>query len=86
MIKEMTNTQIVVGQNGIVWVKGDHEDIAMDIVTTIEKKSHVHGLTEHIKSLLEEKMKHFPKPVKRFVEEDREDRGGGSEYSDSFGG
>lgn len=84
MIKNMTNTQIVVGQNGIVWVKGDHEDIAMDIITTIEKKSHVHGLTDHIKALLEERMKHFPKPEKRFVEEhEHEDS---NPYSDSFGG
>jgi exosome complex component RRP4 len=61
MIKEMTNTQIVVGQNGIVWVKGDHEDIAMDIITTIERKSHVHGLTEQVKAILEERMKNIPK-------------------------
>ncbi len=61
MIKEMTNTQIVVGQNGIVWVKGDHEDIAMDVISTIERKSHVHGLTDQIKVLLEERMKDIPK-------------------------
>lgn len=57
MIKELTKTQIVVGQNGIVWVKGDNEDIAIEAVTEIEKKSHVHGLTDHIKEMLERKMK-----------------------------
>ena len=87
MIKEMTNTQIVVGQNGIVWVKGDHEDIAMDIITTIERKSHVHGLTDQVKALLEEKMKHFPKPTKRFVEEhDEREHDNSNPYGDSFGG
>ena len=72
MIKEMTNTQIVVGQNGIVWVKGDHEDIAMDIITTIERKSHVQGLTEQIRAVLEEKMKNAPKVERRHDEEDEE--------------
>lgn len=72
MIKEMTNTQIVVGQNGIVWVKGDHEDIAMDIITVIERKSHVHGLTDQVKAILEEKMKNAPKVERRQEEEEEE--------------
>ena len=70
MIKEMTNTQIVVGQNGIVWVKGDHEDIAMDIITVIERKSHVHGLTDQVKVILEEKMKNAPKVERRQDDEE----------------
>lgn len=57
MIKEITGTQIVVGQNGIVWVKGDKEDIAAEAILEIEKKSHVHGLTDHIKEMLEGKVK-----------------------------
>ena len=85
MIKEMTNTQIVVGQNGIVWVKGDHEDIAMDIITTIERKSHVHGLTDQIKAILEEKMKNAPKVERRREEEDHDDdRGYEDNYQEEF--
>lgn len=57
MIKEVTQTQIVVGQNGIVWVRGDNEDIATEAVTEIERKSHVHGLTDQIKEMLEKKVK-----------------------------
>lgn len=57
MIKELTGTQIVVGQNGLVWVKGDNEDIAAEAVLTIEQKSHMPGLTDKIKAMLEEKMK-----------------------------
>lgn len=56
MIKEMTGTQIVVGQNGLVWVKGDNEGIAVEAVLTIEQKSHITGLTDHIKSMLEKKL------------------------------
>ncbi|MBI4162850.1 MAG: KH domain-containing protein [Candidatus Aenigmarchaeota archaeon] len=56
MIKETTNTQIVVGQNGIVWVKGDNEDIAIEAILEVEKKSHVHGLTDKIKGMIENRM------------------------------
>jgi exosome complex component RRP4 len=56
MIKEMTKTQIVVGQNGLVWVKGDNEDIAMEAVTEIERKSHMSGLTDKIKAMLDKRM------------------------------
>ncbi len=57
MIKQMTGTQIVVGQNGVVWVRGDNEDIATEAVLLIEEKSHKSGLTEDVKSLLERRMK-----------------------------
>lgn len=57
MIKNMTETQIVVGQNGLVWVKGENEDIAAEAVMTIEEKSHVSGLTNYIKDMLENLMK-----------------------------
>ncbi|MBI5347690.1 MAG: KH domain-containing protein [Candidatus Aenigmarchaeota archaeon] len=56
MVKELTGTQIVVGQNGLVWVKGDNEDIAAEAVLEIEQKSHIHGLTDQIKNMLTEKM------------------------------
>jgi exosome complex component RRP4 len=57
MIKEITKTQIVVGQNGLVWIKGDNEDIATEAINEIEKKSHLHGLTDQIKEMLEKAMK-----------------------------
>ena len=56
MIKDLTKTQIVVGQNGIVWVKGENEDIAAETVLYIEQKSHVQGLTDQIKAMLEKRM------------------------------
>ena len=56
MIKELTGTQIVVGQNGLVWVKGDNEHIAAEAILKIEELSHVHGLTDRIKDMLTEMM------------------------------
>lgn len=55
MVKDLTNTQIVVGQNGIVWVKGDMEDLAIEAILEIEEKSHLSGLTDYIKEMLESK-------------------------------
>ena len=53
MIKELTGTQIVVGQNGLVWIKGDNEHIAAEAILMIEEKSHLKGLTDHIKEYLQ---------------------------------
>jgi exosome complex component RRP4 len=55
MIKKLTDTQIVVGQNGLVWIKGENEDLAAEAVMTIEQKSHVKGLTDYIKAMLEDR-------------------------------
>ncbi|MBI4018436.1 MAG: RNA-binding protein [Candidatus Aenigmarchaeota archaeon] len=56
MIKKLTDTQIVVGQNGIVWVKGANDDIAAEAVLTIEKRSHISGLTDYINSMVQQRM------------------------------
>ena len=67
MIKETTGTQIVVGQNGIVWIKGDNEDIAIEAILEVERKSHLHGLTDKIKDMLDKKMTQKGVPVQRAV-------------------
>ncbi len=57
MIKESTGTRISVGQNGIVWLSGDdpkQELLAVEAIRKIEKESHTQGLTDRIKSFLEE--------------------------------
>ncbi len=69
MIKDITGTQIVVGQNGLVWVKGDNEDIAIEAVLEIEQKSHVHGLTDQIKAMLSEKMGNVGTKAENFQQE-----------------
>ena len=56
MIKQSTDCRIMVGQNGVVWVQGtpENEIIAVNTIKKIEQESHVSGLTEKIKSYLEE--------------------------------
>ncbi|MBQ6813281.1 MAG: exosome complex protein Rrp4 [Methanobrevibacter sp.] len=54
MIKDKTGCKIVVGQNGLVWVKGneDMEQIVKNTIKTIEREAHTSGLTDRIKNQL----------------------------------
>ena len=52
-IKNRTGCQIVVGQNGIVWLKGQNETLAAKAILTIEKEAHIAGLTDRIAKMLE---------------------------------
>ncbi|MAG47356.1 RNA-binding protein [archaeon] len=57
MIKEHTNCEITVGQNGRVWIQGSNvedEILATKAIMKIESSSHVNGLTEIIETLLKE--------------------------------
>jgi exosome complex component RRP4 len=58
MIKKANNCNIIVGQNGIVWIKGinpDDEILTVETIRKIESESHISGLTERIKAFLESK-------------------------------
>lgn len=48
LIKQRTNCLISVGQNGRVWIKGDHEKLALQAVGMVEEYSHTIGLTDKI--------------------------------------
>ena len=57
MIKDHSKCNIIVGQNGRVWIQGDNvadEILATKAIMKIEEASHVDGLTNKIKELLEE--------------------------------
>ncbi|HOI18953.1 MAG TPA: exosome complex RNA-binding protein Rrp4 [Candidatus Woesearchaeota archaeon] len=58
MIKDNTNTQITVGQNGVIWISGEPEMevVVGELIKTIEENSHTSGLTERVKGLLEKKL------------------------------
>ena len=60
LIKEYTQTKIIVGQNGLIWVSGDNpsmELLAVKTIKKIEKESHLAGLTDKIKKYLENETK-----------------------------
>mgnify|MGYP005846669919 CR=1 FL=1 len=48
LIKNKTGCQIVAGQNGVVWLKGQNEQLAEKIIKIIEEQSHLSGLTDRI--------------------------------------
>ncbi|MDY6776471.1 MAG: exosome complex RNA-binding protein Rrp4 [Candidatus Nanohaloarchaea archaeon] len=54
LIKDETDTMIVVGQNGRVWVEGDREGLAVDAVRKVASEAHRDGLTERMKDWFEE--------------------------------
>ena len=58
MIKQATGTNIVVGQNGLVWLNGEDpamELLAVETIKKIEAEAHQAGLTDRIKEFLEKK-------------------------------
>jgi len=58
MIKKATGANIVVGQNGLIWLNGEDpsmELLAVDAIRKIEAEAHISGLTDKIKQYLEEK-------------------------------
>jgi exosome complex component RRP4 len=57
MIKDATGCEIIVGQNGLVWIKGepDNELLAVKTVRLVEKNSHKSGLTEEVEKFLKQK-------------------------------
>lgn len=56
MIKNATDSRIIVGQNGRVWVSAEepkNEFIAVSAIKMIEENAHVSGLTDKVKEYLE---------------------------------
>jgi exosome complex component RRP4 len=58
MIKDHTNCNITVGQNGLIWIKGDKVDEelrAKEAILFVSDRSFVQGLTDELKDWLEDK-------------------------------
>ena len=54
-IMDSTESQIVIGVNGIIWINGGNAALAIEAILRIENEAHVPGLTERIKRMLETK-------------------------------
>lgn len=60
LIKNETNSRIIIGQNGRVWVSGKNLEIELlieKLIRKIERESHKSGLTDRIKELIKEELK-----------------------------
>ncbi|HWG90425.1 MAG TPA: exosome complex RNA-binding protein Rrp4 [Candidatus Thermoplasmatota archaeon] len=58
VIKNLTNTRMFVGQNGVVWVDGEPKDVELAIAALrrVEAEAHTTGLTDKITKWLEEQV------------------------------
>lgn len=63
MLKRASNCQLVVGQNGLVWVDGEPEKeiVVIEAVRMIEANAHRSGLTEQVEKYLVDKLGPIPK-------------------------
>ena len=52
LIKSKTECNIVIGQNGIVWLKGGKEGLAAKAILMIEREYRASGLTDKVSELL----------------------------------
>ncbi len=60
LIKKLTNTRIIVGQNGWVWVSGRNDELeklAIEAILKVDRESHTQGLTDRIKEFLTERLR-----------------------------
>ena len=60
LIKENTNCNITVGQNGLIWIKGDRvedELFSKEAILFVAEKSSISGLTEEVKKWFDGKKK-----------------------------
>lgn len=55
-IKEKTGCKMVVGQNGLIWLKGDNIVHAVEAIRKIEREAETQGLTDRIGVFLEERV------------------------------
>src|SRR3989338_7511161 len=58
MIKDYARCNIIVGQNGLIWIDGEpmNEMLAIQAIRKISAESHTSGLTDKIKGFLEQNM------------------------------
>ncbi|MCD6381758.1 MAG: RNA-binding protein [Candidatus Aenigmarchaeota archaeon] len=56
LIKKKTKCQIVVGQNGLVWIRGEYRHLAAEAIKKIEAYAHIVGLTNKIDEFLTKKL------------------------------
>lgn len=57
MVKQITDgtgTNIVIGLNGVIWLKGGKMDLATSTILKIEEEAHTTGLTDRIQKMLSE--------------------------------
>ncbi len=60
LIKNHTGCRINVGQNGLIWLEGEKEELAIKAIHIIERESQSEGLTDRISEMLSNIKKEIP--------------------------
>jgi exosome complex component RRP4 len=68
MIKEKTRCNICVGQNGLIWMDGENQDVALEAIREIDSRPQQDGLTDKISAMLDSRMGVVQKSVANNVE------------------
>jgi exosome complex component RRP4 len=83
MIKDETRCEVIVGQNGVVWVKGDPsmERVAEKVINMIEDQAHTSGLTDRVRDMLAKLLGREPEEpeTESELEESKESEGSETE-------
>jgi exosome complex component RRP4 len=69
LIKGRTGCRISVGQNGIVWLEGEKEDVAIDAIRLVDKESYTEGLTDRISEMLDKALGTKTKRIDEAIQE-----------------
>lgn len=56
MIKRMTGCNVIVGQNGVVWMNGEKDALVTEVVDKIDREAHIEGLTDRIEKFIQNKL------------------------------
>lgn len=51
-LQDLTKSTLLVGLNGVVWIKGGNIQLAQKAIAKIQEEAHMSGLTERIKEML----------------------------------
>lgn len=56
IVKDATGTRIIIGQNGLIWIDGELEQVqkAVEAIKIIEREAHTIGLTERMTQFLKD--------------------------------
>lgn len=78
IIKAATKCEILVGKNGLIWIKGQNQQKAVEAIAKIDREAHLPGLTDRIIAFLgisqEEVAAAMAQPPPRSFESEREER------------
>lgn len=53
-IQQATGSEIIVGKNGRIWLRGGNSALAVEAILKIEKEAHIPGLTDRVAAFLKE--------------------------------